>query len=230
MGKRLRLTAIGLALGALVLAATADITAAQGVAGAEKLGLTGRRGPKLLRPGFAVGEFTGSASSMGSTRMGFGSKDKMKADFDVGSPDMATPVTGECAGGQSELVIAWITWAKEDLAYVCRFGGSAPADASLTLALSRGSLLGRIQQPQRAGEIRWNGRSIRFETKRLGGLPFGGGKVMGYVFTKDGAEIGGLDINGIQPTFYLPPKGSPDRTPVMVAAMSLFAFQDPGYR
>ncbi len=42
MGKRLRLTAIGLALGALVLAATADITAAQGVAGAEKLGLACR--------------------------------------------------------------------------------------------------------------------------------------------------------------------------------------------
>ena len=28
---------------------------------------------------------------------------------------------------------------------------------------------------------------------------------MGYVFSRDGVDIGGVDLNGLRPTFYLPP-------------------------
>jgi hypothetical protein len=52
--------------------------------------------------------------------------------------------------------------------------------------------------------------------------------VMGYVITRDGVEVGGVDFNGFAPVFYLPPKGAPDRDAVAVFALTLFNFQDPG--
>ena len=76
----------------------------------------------------------------------------------------------------------------------------------------------------------WGDITLRAETKRVGGLPWGGGRVMGYVISRDGVEVGALDLNGMRPTFYLPPQGSPDRDAVAVLAVSLFTFQDPANR
>ena len=196
----------------------------------ERIGLEGRRGPSLFRPGFAIGEYTGSASSRSSsTRLPWQSRDMARAEFSIASPSLGE-VQGDCGGGQSHSRILWITFDREPLSYDCVYAGAAPADARLTLALSRGSLLARLQQPQRAGELIWGGMTIRAETRRVGGLPWGGGRVMGYVFSRDGVDIGGLDLNGFRPTFYLPPQGSPDRDAVAVLAISLFAFQDPANR
>ena len=194
----------------------------------ERIGLEGRRGPSLFRPGFAIGDYSGSATSRSSsTRLPWQSRDMARAEFDLVVPGLGT-VQGDCGGGQSHSRILWITFDREPLSYECQYSGAAPADARFTLALSRGSLLGRLQQPQRAGELVWGDITLRAETKRIGGLPFGGGRVMGYVFTRDGVEVGGLDLNGFRPTFYLPPQGSPERDAVAVLAVSLFAFQDPG--
>lgn len=193
----------------------------------DRIGLEGRRGPSLFRPGFAIGEYIGSATSRGSsTRLPWQSRDMARAEFDLALP--AGTVQGDCGGGQSHSRILWITFDREPLSYECQYGGVAPAGARLTLALSRGSLLGRLQQPQRAGELVWGDMTLRAETKRIGGLPWGGGRVMGYVFSRDGVEIGGLDLNSMRPTFYLPPQGSAERDAVAVLAVSLFAFQDPG--
>ncbi|HWQ86175.1 hypothetical protein [Brevundimonas sp.] len=196
----------------------------------ERLGLEGRRGPSLFRPGFGIGEYSGSATSRGSsTRLPWQSRDMARTEFSVSSPAMGE-VTGDCGGGQSHTRILWITFDRETLSYDCVYGGAAPANARLSLALSRGSLLARLQQPQRAGELTWGGVTLKAETKRIGGLPFGGGRVMGYVFTRDGVEIGGIQLNGLRPTFYLPPQGSPDRDAAAVLAVSLFTFQDPANR
>lgn len=196
----------------------------------EKITLKGKRGPKLTQPGFEVGEYSGWSSAMAVSREGFGSMDKVKADFQVTWPGLATPITAHCAGGQSALTIAWITWKRSPLAYNCTFEGGAPADAALTLAVGEGSLLERLQQPLRAGELRWNGATIRFDTKQVGGNPISGGKPLGYVFTRDGHDVGGVDLGGgfTPPAFFVPAKGSPDRDPMMVAALALFYFQDPG--
>ena len=195
----------------------------------DRIGLEGRRGPGLFRPGFAVGEYTGSATSRGSsTRLPWQSRDMARAEFDITLPNGA--VQGDCGGGQGHRQILWITFDREPLSYECQYAGAAPAGARFTLALSRGGLLARMQQPQRAGELVWGDAVYRAETKRIGGLPWAGGRVMGYVFSRDGVEIGGLDLNGLRPTFYLPPPGSPDRDAAAVLGISLFAFQDPANR
>jgi hypothetical protein len=222
MTKPLRLAATMLGL----LAMAAALPAA---AQTEKFTLKGKRGPSLLKPGYTVGDYSGYFGAAAMNRQGFGSKDRMKAEFAVEGPELTNAVTASCAGGQSKLVIAWITWRREDLTYNCTFAGGAPADAALTLALGEGSFLQRLQMPQRAGELRWNGTTLRFETKQVGSMPIGAGKPLGYVFRKDGREIGAVDLNAVLtgPVFHLPPAGSPDRTAVMVAAMALYTFQDP---
>jgi hypothetical protein len=147
MTKPRRLAAVLLGLATIAIAVPA---AAQ----TEKLTLKGKRGPSLLKPGFTVGDYSGFFGAVAINRQGFGSKDKMKADFQLEGGALSAPVTASCAGGQSKLVIAWITWKREDLTYNCSFGGGAPAAAALTLALGEGSFLQRLQMPQRAGEPR----------------------------------------------------------------------------
>ena len=196
----------------------------------ERIGLEGRRGPSLFRPGFAVGEYVGSAASRSSgSRLPWQSRDMARAEFDVSSPTLGR-VEADCGGGQAHRQILGITFDREPLAFECIYAGAAPAEARLTLALSRGSLLGRLQQPQRAGELVWGDMVLRAETRRIGGLPWGGGRVMGYVISRDGIDIGGVDLNGMRPTFYLPPQGMAERDAVAVLALSLFHFQDPANR
>ena len=195
----------------------------------ERIGLSGRRGPSLFRPGFAVGEYTGWASLRDNeVRLPWQSRDFTSAELSIVIP--GGEVTASCGGGQGHREILGITFDREPLSYDCDYAGAAPADAAMGLALARGSILRRLQQPQRAGFLMWNGVEYRTETRRLGGLPFGGGAVMGYVISRDGVEVGGVDLNGMRPTFYLPPQGSPDRDAVAVFALSLWAFRDPANR
>jgi len=196
----------------------------------ERLGLEGRRGPRLTQPGFAVGEYTGHVAARGSAvRLPWASRDRAAADVEINAPALGQ-VVANCDGGQSHRNIIGIPFDTEDLAYVCRYEG-APADAAMSLVLSRpgglGGLVRRMQQPQRLAEMTWNGAVYRAETRRLGGLPVGGGAVMGYVISRDGREVGGLDLNGFRPAFYLPPAGDADRDAVAVFALSLWAFPDP---
>lgn len=229
-----------LSRGAMVIAALSAIAVAAPAAAkpdpsvpvtqrTEKVGLKGRKGESLLRPGFAVGEYVGGSRSVATAVRvpGFHSKDKAKVSFTVDAPSLGGVVTGSCAGGESRTGLGWITFKEDKLRYACSYEGAGVAPGSgFTLALSEGSFLKRLQQPQRAGELHWGKSVIRAETKRVGGLPWGGGRVMGYVFSKDGVEIGALDI-AMAPTFYLPPKGDPDRDAVAVLGLSLFLFQDP---
>lgn len=194
----------------------------------ETLHLEGRRGPSLFRPGFAVGEYEGHASaSSRSTSIPFRRSQVSSAEYEIRGPGFPTPVSGDCEGGEAHTRLLWITFERDDLSYVCTFGGGAPSDARLSLALARGSLMERLQQPQRAGEMIWNGLTYRFETRQAGDLPWAGGRVLGYVISRDGVDLGGVALAGLRPTFYLPPAGSPDRDAVAVLTISLFHFQDP---
>lgn len=194
----------------------------------ERIGLSGRRGPSLTRPGYAVGEYTGWGQIQNSSRrILWESRDGARAEFNINAPSLGGEVTASCTGGQGQNRILWITWERETLSYDCSYAGAAPAGATLSLALARGSFLGRIQQPQRAAELNWGGVVYRAETRRVGGLPWGGGRVMGYVVSRDGVDVGAIDINGMRPTFYLPPAGSPDRDAVAVFTLTLFFFPDP---
>ena len=196
----------------------------------ERVQLQARRGPSLFRPGFGIGEYVGSASARASSSaIPFRRSAHARTSLTLTAPSLSGDVQAECEGGEARTRILWIPFERDDLAYNCTFSGAAPAGAAFTLALSRhGNWLQRMQQPQRAGELNWNGRVYRAETRYVEGLPWGGGNVLGYVFSRDGVDIGGVALGGMRPTFYLPPAGSADRDAVAVMGAILFTFQDPG--
>lgn len=220
-----------LALAAALLATPAIAQDVPVTERTERIGLEGRRGPSLLQPGFAVGEYAGHSTQRASAmRLPWASSDRAASDTQINAP--FGQVTANCDGGQSHKSILGIQFDTEDLAYVCRYVGAAPSNAAMSLVLSRGGgglggLMRRMQQPQRVAEMSWGDVVYRAETRRLGGLPIGGGRVMGYVISRDGRDVGGVDMNGMRPTFYLPHQGEADRDAVAIFALSLWAFRDP---
>jgi len=222
--------AIAVAALGLAFPATAQDPAVPFQDRTDRVQLEGRRGPSLFRPGFAIGEYVGSSQARSSgTAMPFRRSASARASLALTAPSLPGEILAECEGGEARTQILWMTFERQDLAYNCTFSGAAPSDAAFTLALSRhGNWLNRLQQPQRAGELRWNGQTYRAETRYVEGLPWGGGNVLGYVFSRDGVDIGGVALAGMRPTFYLPPAGSADRDAAAVLGAILFTFQDPG--
>ena len=198
----------------------------------DKIGLSGKKGPSLFQPGFAIGEYGGWIKAMQRKTNVFGlaTSDKAKATLTLSRPGTAD-VTGECAGGQGRIGLGWIDFKRSDLTFVCHYGGAAPAGAELDLAESKGGGLGALVQPQRAAELRYGDITLRAATRYIAGIPLAGaqGGAFSYVITRpDGTPVGGLTTNGFRPNFYLPRQPGPERDAVALMAVTLFAFRDPG--
>lgn len=196
----------------------------------EKLSLKPHRiKGQLLGYGYTLGEFTGEVrSTASSVRAPTYSSDKARTTFTFSSP-RHPQVTVRCAGGQSHRRLAWIQFNTKDLAYVCEFEGGPP-DAAFALALSDGSVMQRLYQPQRAAELTFGGVTLRAETRHVkGALPFSGGAPVSYrIGREDGRGIAAMLRGALRPTFHLPPEGAPERDAAALMALTLFFFADPG--
>lgn len=213
--------------------AQAQSVADQLEAATEKIGLSGKKGPSLLQPGFAVGEYGGFSKSMNKSFRAAGSwsSDSVAASITITSPSFTADVTGECGGKQGRLGLGWITFKRDGMDYVCNYAGGAPAGSELNVAMARGKgIVNRMMQDQREGEIQYGDITLRVRTEHLGGIPFGsGGAPVSYVVTRpDGTIIGGLNTGGMRPMFYLPKDKGPERDAVAVLTLSLFVGRDPG--
>jgi hypothetical protein len=90
----------------------------------ERIGLAGRRGPSLFRPGFAVGEYIGWASIRDNeVRLPWQSRDFTSAELSIVTP--GGEVTASCGGGQGHRNILGITFDREPISYDCDYAGSA---------------------------------------------------------------------------------------------------------
>ena len=199
---------------------------------AEKIGLEGRKGPSLFQPGIGVGEYSGwiKAAQKKTNIAGVASSGRASASLEVSRPGMA-PITGECGGGQGRIGLGWIDFKRSDLSFVCSYGGGAPQGAEFDLAESKGGGFGALVQPQRAAELHYGEIRLRARTQYIGGIPLAGaqGGAFSYVITRpDGAPVGGLQTNGLRPTFWLPKQRGPERDAAALMAITLFAFRDPG--
>jgi len=182
----------------------------------------------LLGYGYEVGEYSGEVRSRAkSVRGPLFSSDKAKTVFTIASPRWTTPMTVTCGGGQSRFALGWIEFKRQDLTYDCAFEGG-PAGSAFSLALSEAPLMAALYQPQRAAELSFGGVTLRAITRKVeGAMPFGGGRTLSYRISNGDHEVGGLVRGVLQPTFYLPPAGSPDRDAAAVMALTLNFFQDP---
>jgi hypothetical protein len=204
----------------------------------EKVKLGMKKGKSLLKPITVMAEYEGVAgvafkSNSGVT--GFSEKAKSKIKFQFSGPNVG-PVEAACGGGQGKKKILGITYKTEKLQYVCTFSGpGAGADADFTLVLAKaGSILTALQQPQRNGELRFGGVTLQARTEQVGGAPIGGGKVLGYVYSQDGVDIGAVDLMGDGMSngnfVYLPPAGSKTRDAAAMLSFILIYFDDPGHQ
>lgn len=201
----------------------------------EKVRLQGKKGEGLLRPGFQLAEYSGvsSVTNIKSRIPGLFEKDKASVELKINGPGLG-PVQVFCGGGQSRLGFDWITFDRDRLQYVCSISGpGAGEDATFGLTWARGSsFLKALQQPQRAGELWFGGLNLRARTEQVGSSGFGNGEVIGYVFSRDGVDVGAVDLNRMMSvsmgTVYLPTQPGPDRDAVAVLSLILIFFQDPG--
>lgn len=225
------MTRLGLFLaGAILLAPLSHAAAQDAPAATEKLTLKPHRVKGLLLGyGYTLGEYTGEVRSSGQSSRGpLFSSDKAKTTFTFGFTGSPKVVTVTCAGGESRIGLGWIDFKRETLAYACQFEGGPP-DAAFALALSEGGIAARLYQPQRAGELTYGGVTVRAITRKAAGaLPVGGGTVMSYkIFRPDGQEVGAMVRGVLQPSFHVPPAGSPDREAVALMGLILYTFADP---
>lgn len=223
------------AASALAVAAPAHAqTMAAVLAGkAEAVEMKQRRVQGLLGYGFDIAEYAGETSSRSFSLRALGdgvSRDIAKTDFKLQGGGIQPALSASCRGGQSLTRLLWITWDRDNLAYTCTFSrdGAPAGEASFELALQKAGVMARLSQPQRAGEVTLNGRTLRFQTQRIGGMSLPTGRVAAYVISRGDEPIGGVDFNRLgTPRVYLPPKGSPDRDAAALAAAALITFVDP---
>lgn len=205
---------------------------------AEKVKVGMKRGKSLLKPITTIAEYeavAGVSFKSNTGVSGFSEKAKSKIKFQFSGPNVG-PVEVACGGGQGKRKILGITYKTQKLQYVCTFAGpGAGDDADFTLVLGEaGSLLKALQQPQRAAELRFGGVTLQARTEQVGSAIIGGGKVLGYVYSQDGVEVGAVDLIGgamsTGSTVYLPPQGAKTRQAAAMLSFILVFFDDPGHQ
>ena len=229
----------GLALAA-GLALTAPAQAAAPITTTtEKVKLSLKKGQSLLKPVNVMAEYEsvpGWSMTSRSGITGFSEKSKSKIKFKFNGPNIG-PVEVACGGGQGKNKILGFTYKTEKLQYICTFSGpGAGDDADFTLVLAKaGSILKALQQPQRAGELRFGGVTLQARTEQVGSAIIGGGNVLGYVYSQDGVDIGAVDLkddgmSSFGSTIYLPPARSKTRDAAAMLSFILIYFRDPGHQ
>jgi hypothetical protein len=198
----------------------------------DEIRLAGKKGHDLFHPGYALGDYAGEthASTRHADGLGLFTSDKFKTSFTITGPGMGDGVSADCAGGQGRIGLDWLAFKRDQLAYVCAYGGAAPKDAELDLALSTGGkLLNRLAQPQRGGEFHYGDITLRVTTELLGGFTLSNGQTSDYLIARpDGTPVAAVRKTGLQPTVYLPKTPGPERDAAAVLALSLVFFMDPG--
>ena len=153
-----------------------------------------------------------------------------RASFAIAGPGIAGTIDGFCRVRESALTFDNLEIKPGKMAYRCEFEADGdPIPARFEVQESRATLAENLNRNARVGEIGLAGEVIRFRSVHhiVGGkLPTA--DPMGYVFEQDGEAIGALELNG-KPVLTLSPGTDLDRRrAMMVAAVALATFWDPG--
>jgi hypothetical protein len=205
--------------------------------GTEKLHVVKTGGGKLGKANYALGEFTGAGGLTG-TKQSRSSlfdytiksvKQEYNTKFTVVLPGQSEAVAVTCAGGQARADFKWVTFKRSALTYHCDYvGGGVPAGTSFDLVLSETGLMKSLEQPQRAGEFAFGDIILKAETRQVDTKMIASPGVLGYVFSRDGVDIGAISMVGFKKAIYLPKADDPNRTASALLALSLYYFNDPG--
>jgi hypothetical protein len=199
------------------------------VGSTQRLELTGmgagQRGSFRLAEG--PGTFTRSANRLGIFDPLL-VKHRGGGQFHLKGMGSAPDLAGSCSYREGIVSVGPVSIKPGRLVFHCDFArGGRSNGASLVIidpAPTWGTLHGRNE---RTGMIVYEGREIAVRSIHKdagGGLP--SPTALGYSFSASGREIGAVDLNGLNKTFYVPFEGL-DREAVIAASIALSTFWDP---
>lgn len=151
------------------------------------------------------------------------------AGFIIEGPGISDTIEADCRMRERIIQIDVLAFTPQRMAYACEFTAEGRAfPARFELQEARTGLADALSRRQRRGEIALGGEVVQFRSvHKIEGSPLELASPIGYVFEKDGREVGAVELNG-KPRLIL--AGRPDeglsRT-ITVAALALALLRDP---
>ena len=223
------------ATAALVAAGCASIQPARmamppSLAAAESMPITGIGGGQTGR--FAVGDSTGSFSRS-ATRLAFFDALFEHRDghtsFSLSDGAAAGLLTAECRMSERTVTLGIASFEAHPMAYGCTFRrDNRTIPARFELQARRAGLGGMLMQQERRGEMTFDGITLSIRSVHdLQGSALSMATPIGYVFERDGADIGAVEINGEPMIAFRPGTDEITRRAIIAAALALSLFWDP---
>lgn len=148
--------------------------------------------------------------------------------FVVSGPLFSAEATATCGMRQRSLNLGAIEVGTIPLTYQCDFAeGGAPLQASFEIQENEG-FTGLLSREERAGRAQIGGAPFEIRSvHRMRGTPMQTERPVGYLFTREGRAIGGVETNGAPHVLLAPGLDDADRRAVLLAALALGLFWDP---
>jgi hypothetical protein len=206
------------------IALPSDVTANM-----EKLELTGMGGWQdgHFRLGASEGRFSRRATT--TAILNTFVRNAGSGSFEISGPELGGSAGGRCGFEEHEIDAGVAVLPNGRLTYRCAFyrdGRPIPGGMFLTEVPHGSGLLAGIT---RAGDVQVGGVKLDIRPiHRLAGTSVPAGTPLGYSFDVAGRQVGAVDLNGLNKTIYAPRQPGPERDAVLMAALALSVFWDPG--
>jgi len=203
----------------------ASLTAAQG----ERISFEHMSGWNKGR--FLAGDYAGDYfRTLDRGSLGIVSLTEGRGRFTIAGPGISDTIEGDCSVREAALAFDNVEFKPDKMAYRCDLTTAGRAiPARFEVQESRATLEDNLNRNARVGEIALAGQIISFRSVHRFEVPtLPTRDPLGYVFEQDGEAIGALELNG-KPVLTLPAgTGIDRRRAMMVAAVALATFWDPG--
>ena len=148
------------------------------------------------------------------------------ATFSLTGPDFAAGLEARCVMKERSVTINIVEFKPAPMAFGCEFasgGQKLPAVFEVQEAAP-----GLTNRQERRGRVMLDGAALDIRSVHaIAGSVLPVSAPIGYVFERNGAAIGGVEINGDPVMFAAPGANTADRRAILLAALALSVFWDP---
>jgi hypothetical protein len=197
---------------------------------AEAVTVTGIGGGRSgsFRAGAFSGSFTRSASRLAFFDPLYERRDG-HTTFSVIGPEINGRIDAACNMRERSITLSVISFQPHPMAYGCSFMSQGlPLPARFEVQAHRQGMGGMMMREERRGQIAIDGTVVQIRSVHdLQGSPIQIGTPIGYVFERDGAAVGAVEINGAPVITYASGMDAQTRRAILMAALALGLFWDP---
>ncbi|MFT3722474.1 MAG: hypothetical protein QM773_02720 [Hyphomonadaceae bacterium] len=177
---------------------------------------------------FTTGQNNG-AFSRSATRLSFFELYNMRdggSKFSLSGPDFVDGLEARCVMKERSVTIDIVEFKPAPMAYGCDFASGGQKLAAVFEVQETAP--GFTNKQERRGRVMLDGSMLDIRSvHEIAGSVLPVSAPIGYVFERNGAAIGGIEINGDPVMFAAPGTSLADRRAIMLAAVALSVFWDP---